>query len=342
MNQQAVKWIVIIAALAGVAIWQSGAFKGGTPSSPKVAQQQPLLSADDEALTAKLQPFIECINRVDSPLRGKAAEYREFLQQYRERQADPEGTRLNRTPSFGGFKLKPFETDNEFSKDCIKAIASGIAMKPVDAALDQPGQSYATALEKLLPLMNAATAYYRQEDYKDDKLKKGKELDAQLSPLLDQLFAASSQIRQTVHAYNDGLHERELAAMEKQGGKTYEWHTLNVMFQTRRAVEMIGNAADSGTLKEVVQQAEQKVQMAMDDATAHAQAHPNEKTPRGNKPLWFDIDGNASAFLKSIKDLRRAISDKETDSNITDRLNQVNDDFNSLVRTYNMVSKNRG
>jgi hypothetical protein len=340
VNEKTGKWIGVVAALAGVAIWNSGIFKSGVPGLPRVQISQPkLLSAEDEALTAKLQPFIQCINDVDANLQKTVGEYRQFFAQELEELA---GTRdrLGFRHGFTGFKLKAYETDNKFSKDCLKSLGEGIAMSPADSALDGAGKTFAATLEKLLPVMDTATVYYSQKDYKDDKFKKGKELDAQLMPLFERLFAASATMREIVRVNQDKLHEHELAAMEKHSGKTFEWYTLNGMFQARRAVDAIEAASKSGKLTAAaIQQPEQRMQAAFDEGKAYAQAHAGEKTERGNKPLWFQMEGHFDTVLTHIKELRRDVTSGENEANISRHLETMNDRFNSLVSNYNMLGR---
>ncbi len=340
MNEKTGKWVGVVAALAGVAIWQSGIFKGGVSGLPRPHLSQPkYLSAGDEALTAKLQPFVECINNVDANLQKAVGEYRRFFEQEQEELAGTRN-RLAFRHGFTGFKLQVYETGNKFSKDCLKSLGEGVAMSPADPALDGAGKTFAATLEKLLPVMNTATAYYSQEDYKDDKFKKGKELDAQLTPLFERLFAASGTMREIVRADQEKLHEHELAAMEKQTGKTFEWYTLNGMFQARRAVDAIEAASNSGKLTvAAIQQAEQGMQAAYDEGKVYAQAHPDAKTRLGNKPLWFQLESNFETVLTHIKDLRRDISAKESEEQISRHLETLNDRFNGLVRNYNMIGR---
>ena len=63
----------------------------GVRAASRAASSQPkLLSAEDEALTAKLQPFVQCINDVDANLQKAVGEYRRFFAQEQEELA---GTR---------------------------------------------------------------------------------------------------------------------------------------------------------------------------------------------------------------------------------------------------------
>lgn len=321
---------VIFGTMAGSTIrsWFSSlSGTGGTPSS--------YVSTEDETLTTKLQGFINCINNVDSPLRASAGEYRQAYDKLISGQIESLSA-INRIR----FKIKPHEVDNQFSRDCLKELKAAIAMPPVNATLDGQGKIYADTLDKLIPLMNTADSYYDQSDYKDDRFAKAKELDGQFTPLFDQLFTASTEIRASVERLNGELHERELIAMEKADGKTSKWHLLNVMFQSRRAVDAVDAAASANALTvETIQAIERKLQAAYDDGKAYAAAHPDEKTRLGNKPLWFYSERYVGYIISDLKTLRRDIADNKPQAEISRDYEQVGKNFNDLVQDYNMRSR---
>lgn len=324
---------VMVGTLAGGNIRSWFSSKSGAGSAGGGAASY--VSSEDEALMDKLQPFIKCINTVDSPLRASAREYRQIYDF-----AGSDSAKQNNRFHNIYFKIKPYEVDNQISKDCITGLTAGISKAPANTALDQAGTSFADALGKLIPLMNAADTYYRQENYRDDKLAKGKELDGQLSPLFDQLFSASSEMRANVGKLNNELHERELIAIEKQGGKTFRWHLLNVIFQSRRAVDALNAAEENNALtSEAVLAIEQKLQAAHEDGKTFAAAHPNEKTRLGNKPQWFDTERYVGNLLAEIKALRRDIADNKPPADISSKFTRVGESFNSLVNDYNMLSR---
>jgi len=344
VNRQVGKLIVAFAVIAGAAAWQSGVLKDWAPgTSLKQIARPSLVSAGDAALTAKLQPFIKCINDVDAALRKSVPEYRQFVWSLTAEPGKRQTDQFGRTITFHSFKIKVYETGNQFSKDCIKALNDGVAMAPADPGLDQSGKAYAETLEMLIPLMNAASTYYSQNDYQDDKMQKGKELDAQLMPLFDRLFAASSQMRDTVSGHNEKLRERELAALEKRDGKTFEWHTLNGMFLARRTVDAIDVLVNTDKLTaEAVQAPEQQLQAAYDEGKAYAAAHPNDKTSLGNKPMWFYLESGFGNYLAAIKELRRDLAAGKPQNDIARDFERLNEQFNSLVRDYNMRAKFSG
>src|SRR6185295_13020337 len=76
--------------------------------------------------------------------------------------------------------------------DCRQAVEKASALEPRDAALEAAASSYADAVSKLEPLLKEADDYYTQEDYKDDKMAKGKALHPRLVAAWDA-FATADQ-----------------------------------------------------------------------------------------------------------------------------------------------------
>ncbi len=326
--------IAAAAIIAGVMI-HNGTNDGRHSPSHATASSASYITAEDQALTDKLQPFISCVNTVDLRLQTVIPEYHQVVNIL------TQDSNASISQIFWGrFKIKPYEVDNQFTKDCVKGLQGAIAMSPADAGLDATGREYAETLEQLIPLMNDANAYYEHGDYKDDKMQKGKELDAKLSPLLDRLSASSVTLRELVRTNNRTLREHELSAMEKQDGKTFKWHTLNFMFQARVAIDDLDALASSDKLSaESIQPIEQRLQAALDEGRAYGAAHSGEKTRLGNRPYWFSMENDADFLLTEIKELRRAFSNHEDRDQLVSTFSQVGDRFNSLVKNYNMAAR---
>jgi Protein of unknown function (DUF3829) len=328
--------VKIVAALAaGLVAYAVGGnlgdmFKGGVSGGGEASAPASLLSAADTALQAKLENYIACMNHVDDAMR---AHYREYQTDYAPRAA---GEDLMFS-TFRNFKIEVFEQNNEMSKECADGLDAAGKMAPAMADLDGAGKTYADTLRALLPVLNAADIYYDQEDYKDDAMAKGKELDAQMAPLFETLFTAGSQIDGIVSVETGKLRRAELVAMEAANGRDYDWHMAHVMVEARTAIDAI-DALGTGDALTVagLQPVEDAMQKAFDEATAFAAANPDVKTALGNKPLWFGVQGNVASFLGDIKDLRRAVGDGSAD--VSPQMQAVFSGFNDLVDSYNMMA----
>ena len=58
----------------------------------------------------------------------------------------------------------------------MKNVEKANALEPRDAALEAAATAYAKAVARLEPLLKEADDYYTQQNYKDDKMAKGKAL----------------------------------------------------------------------------------------------------------------------------------------------------------------------
>jgi hypothetical protein len=185
--------------------------------------------------------------------------------------------------------------------------------------------------------MNAADTYYDQKDYLDDDMVKGRELDAQIAPLMETLFAAGDQMSAEVDVQTKALRVSELVAMEAANGRDFDWQTANVMNEARVATDGVEALLIAGTATEdALAKLEAPLQKAFDEATAHAAANPDATTALGNKPLWFNVEGPVSNLLAQIKEIRRDIGASQADPQAA--LGKLYDDYNSLVDTYNMMA----
>ena len=71
-------------------------------------------------------------------------------------------------------------------------------------------------MAKLEPLLKEADDYYQQENYKDDKMAKGKALHPRLVAAWDAFAAADQQLRTGVETINDRRALDRLAEIERR------------------------------------------------------------------------------------------------------------------------------
>jgi hypothetical protein len=293
------------------------------------------LAPEDAQLEDKLQPVISCLNTVAAPLRQAVAGYNQDYPVLLQTAGATRGP--------WRFKLKVYEQNNSFSRDCIKGLRETIAMSPADAELDAPSKTFADTLEALIPVMNDVETYYSRNENVDDNMEKGKVLDAQLKPLFDTLLGAADQLSATVSDRNLMLRERRLAALEKAYGKdNFAWHMLNVSIASRRAMDGVMTLVDTDKLDEAgVEAIERDYQAAFDNSDAFAKAHPDVKTSMGNAPVWFSLSGDYNSFLADLKELRRMLAKKAGESDIELMVSKLLQQYNHTVKNYNMIGTTR-
>ncbi|AVY94679.1 hypothetical protein DAI18_11985 [Microvirgula aerodenitrificans] len=285
-------------------------------------------SPEDEAQQAKMEPFIQCINGVDSI-------WGERYQIYRGMYAD--FVRGGPTPNLRArFYLTMHGDRYQGAKTCIAGLEKGIKATPADPELDKAGEAYLQTLRELLPLITELDTYYDQQSYRDDNKARGKALDEQIGSLFERLFSASSQMHKIISGRNLDMQRKMLAAMEKENGKDIWWQTENVMLQARVAVDAIEALSTSGKMSaESVQVVETAYTKAYEEAKAYGEANrPAAGTAKtAADPFWFDIASTADSLALSIKTLRRDQGDGK--KNVSRDLDDITRSFNRLVERYN-------
>ncbi len=283
-----------------------------------------------ETMTAKLEAFITCINRVDSAMRSNYSDYRRSFP-----------AAMDGGPIFHrSFKIVPYEVDNNFSRECAAGLLKARDTAPADAGLDDAARDYANALSELIPLMNAADDYLRQENYRDDGWRTMRDLHPKLATLFEKFLAASDRMRVAVEATNLRAAELRLAEIEKENGRDYRWHQTNLLHQARLALNRLEPQAD-GTLLDAatISVSEQAFAGALEAARGWMAQNPDSRTPGGNRTVLTYIEPRAADFLTSIRTLRRDLADGQTEKT-GENSGRVTASFNSLVDDYNMRIKN--
>ena len=154
---------------------------------------------------------------------------------------------------------------------------------------------FAAALE---PLLKETADYYSQEDYKDDRMAKGRALHPRLVAAWDAFGTADKALRGGIEAINDRGAAERLAEIERQEGRKARYHVQALMIQAKRVLrtqdtEKPDIAAVTQALNEYEGTVKALQQLPADEAKAGA-----------------FILGSAKSFLTSAKQLMRRIRDK--------------------------------
>jgi hypothetical protein len=120
--------------------------------------------------------------------------------------------------------------------DCRKNVEKANALEPRDATLEAAAQAYAEAASRLEPLLKEADDYYTQEDYKDDRMAKGKALHPLLVAAWDAFANADKALRNGVEAINDRRAAERLAEIEQKEGRKARYHVEALMINAKRVL----------------------------------------------------------------------------------------------------------
>ena len=158
-------------------------------------------TAQTPSLTEKLNAYVGCINRLSERSYDSRKRYFSW--------AGKKGPTGKERIIYGTYTI--YDTS-----DCRKNVEKANALEPRDAALEAAASAYAEAVGKLEPLLKEADDYYSQENYKDDRMAKGKALHPRLVAAWDAFANADKKLRSGVEAINDKRALEKLAEIEQK------------------------------------------------------------------------------------------------------------------------------
>ena len=180
-----------------------------------------LASAQAPSPVAKMNAYVGCINRISARAFDSRARYFSW--------AAKSGLTGCERIIYGLYTISD-------TSDCKKNVEKANAMEPHDAALETAASAYADAAGKLEPLLKEADDYYSAENYKDDKMAKGKALHPRLVAAWDAFAAADKTLRAEVEAINDKRALEKLAAIEQSEGKKARYYVEALMINAKRVL----------------------------------------------------------------------------------------------------------
>jgi hypothetical protein len=255
---------------------------------PAAAQQdRPASPANPAAaqLTQKLNAYVGCINR----LSARSFESRERYFSWVGKNGPTGKERI----VYGTYTI--YDT-----ADCKKDVASANAMEPHDAELEAAANAYVTAVTALEPLLKEADDYYSQENYKDDKMARGKAMHPRLVAAWDAFAGANKALRAGVEAINDKRAAEQLAAIEASEGRKSRYYVEALMIQAKRLLR--AQQADKPDLDAITR--------ALSDYEATVKAAEEASGKDGDVKLGSFFMGSAKSFLTTAKQLMRRVRDK--------------------------------
>lgn len=174
--------------------------------------------------TSELASSIDCINRVDGPMRANFDAYRRsFPAAFRG------GPVIHRS-----FKVVPYEIDYQFAEACTIELREATNSSPTNKLLNAAAMEYSAALSELIPVMRQVDDYLAQEAYRDDDWRlMSDKLHPQIIDLSNVFLQASYKLRGEIDAANLKVTLKRLAEIERSKGRDYSWHQINLIYQAR-------------------------------------------------------------------------------------------------------------
>jgi Protein of unknown function (DUF3829) len=255
-------------------------FSGATVLIASLAPD--VAAAQAPSATEKLNAYVGCINRLSE----RAYESRKRYFSW----AGKHGPTGKERIIYGTYTI--YDTS-----DCKKNVEKANALEPRDAALEAAASAYVEAVSKLEPMLKEADDYYTQENYKDDKMARGRALHPLLVAAWDAFASADKALRGGVEAINDRRAVEKLAEIERSEGRKARYHVEALMIQAKRVLRAQDTAMpDVARITEALTEYESTVKAL-------------EQLPADDAKIGSFFTGNAKSFLTTAKQLMRRIRD---------------------------------
>lgn len=250
-----------------------------------VSADVPHAAAQTSTLTEKMNAAVGCLNRLS-----------ERSYQSRERYfswAAKTGPTGKERIIYGTYTI--YDT-----ADCRKKVEAARTLAPPEAELEAASSAYVEAVGALEPLLKEADDYYQQQNYKDDKMAKGRALHPRLVAAWDSFASADQKLRGAIDYIEDKLATARLSEIEISEGRNARFQVMSLMLTAKRLIRaQNGSAPDLAKITAALAAYEQAVRATEDYAGA------NKDSKIGSMFV-----SNAKSFLTTSKQLMRRVRDK--------------------------------
>jgi hypothetical protein len=258
------------------------AFAQGNAQGNAQGQKPP---SPEQSLTEKMNAYVGCINRLSERSYDSRRRYFDW--------AAKTGPTGKERIIYGTYTI--YDT-----ADCRKNVEKANALEPRDAAIEAAASAYVEAVSKLEPLLKEADDYYSQENYKDDRMAKGKTLHPRLVAAWDAFAGADKALRSGVDAVNDKRALARLAEIEQKEGRKARYHVQATMIHAKRVLR--AQDSEKPDLAAFTQ--------AINEYEAIVKAMEEVSNAGGDSKIGSMFIGNAKSYLTSAKQLMRRVRDK--------------------------------
>jgi hypothetical protein len=244
----------------------------------------PVAFAQTPPAVEKMNAYVGCINRLSSRSYDSRSRYFSW--------AAKSGPTGKERIIYGTYTI--YDTS-----DCVKNVEKANGLEPRDAALEAAATAYAKAVARLELLLKEADDYYTQENYKDDKMAKGRALHPMLVAAWDAFESADKTLRAGVEAINDKRALEKLAAIEQSEGKQARYYVEALMIQAKRVLR-----AEDKPNADVAE-----ITAALNDLEGAVKGAEQFTGSGSDAKIGSFFMGNAKSFLTTAKQLMRRIRD---------------------------------
>lgn len=241
--------------------------------------------AETSTLTQKINAYVECLNRLSERAFDSRERYFSWV--------GKKGPTGKERIIYGTYTI--YDT-----ADCRKGVEEANTLEPRNAELEAAASAYAAAAGTLEPLLKEADDYYTQENYKDDKMAKGKALHPKLVAAWDAFAIADGALRSGIDVVQDVLAADELLDIESAEGRKGRYHIQSLMMHAKRL--MRAQSAAKPDLPKITETLN-AYETIIKETEAYADANKDSN-------IGSSFMGSAKSLLVTSKQLMRRVRDK--------------------------------
>ena len=227
-----------------------------------------------------------------------------------------------------------YDINTSSVKDVTNAAEKGPKLPPPLAELDATIVRLSDAVSALAPLVNKASDYYEQEDYKDDNAALGQELHGKMMPLFEKVFAAERELRKELEIIKTHLDQQQLAQLEKTSGRKYHWYLRSYMIAAKRVVTLLPDNPEARPISaDEYKDRYGELESAYNAFQAFTSEHPEEV----KKIMMASfVESAAKDFFAASKFLRRTLEAPKLDRReYIERVGELAENYNTLIQRTN-------
>lgn len=275
----------------------------------------------------KINAYVACINRLSARAHSSRERYFSW--------ASATGPTGKERIIYGTYTI--YDTS-----DCRKGVEAANPLEPRMPELEAAATAYVAAVSVLEPLLTEADDYYKQENYKDDNMAKGRALHPRLVAAWNAFAGADDRLRAGLDVVQDRRAMEALAEIEQTEGRKGRYHAEALMLRAKLVLRAQNTSAPdlSGITKALAD-----YEAIVGDAEKYAAAAEDGKAVS-------DLVRPAKELLITSKQLMRRVRDKVPYSQ-GDRM-MLNSgggwmvegsqprlvrDYNQLIDAYNHLSR---
>jgi hypothetical protein len=241
--------------------------------------------AENSSLNEKINAYVECINRLSERSYDSRERYFSWV--------GKKGPTGKERIIYGTYTI--YDTS-----DCKGNVEKANALDPRNAELEAAASAYVESVVALEPLLKEADDYYSQENYKDDKMAKGKAMHPHLVDAWTAFANADTKLRAGIDVVQDMLAAEALAEIESTEGRKGRYHIQALMMHAKRL--MRAQSTEKPDLAKITQTLGD-YETTTKATEAYADADKDSK-------IGSSFVSAAKSYLVTAKQLMRRVRDK--------------------------------